>query len=392
MNFNFYLFGNPDNKYAQIPDDYLKEVVEPFQNKLQSTQIVIHRKDNLIHYIFSQKIHDTGYIGFCIIFNGSYIANIHNFLNFCTRTVEKYLVIEGNIISYDDNGNRVFLVDTLENSREITNRLKSAFNVWLDDNAIIGNLTTEYDGLNSYAECDDSTSEDKIEQLCEKYNTLVLRCATTLDDSYVGKIISLLRTKYVDASNLVEQLRNENARLLRKKKQFTFIIILFIAILLLVAVSFSINNSLSRAKENITSLKNSITVKNATISSLNNKVDSLFIMLNHEREACAQANDSLNHMKSIIADNQPFIVKSTDIDWDTGYLTIKYEGLVDQDLMLTVKSCSDDGYQRRSNSEEKHISKGPNETSIYVSSGLDRSRYHTFTLMVNNAIVGGGRH
>ena len=121
MNSTIYIFGDFGNGYAQYPNDYTTEIFTQFQKHTQTTsQLTIHREENLMYYGYVRRLHKKGqYIGMCIVLNGSMFRGIKTLFN----RFENYItdmVVRGQIIEFSDCGDLISTVTNLyERQREI---------------------------------------------------------------------------------------------------------------------------------------------------------------------------------------------------------------------------------------------------------------------------------
>lgn len=104
MNLNVYLFGELGAGYTQYPDDYSKTIFEKFfELSRATTQVIIHRVNDLMYYGYIRKLENNQFIGICVVINGRYIPQIDNLFSLYEQLIE-LMVKNGYFIHYDDKG------------------------------------------------------------------------------------------------------------------------------------------------------------------------------------------------------------------------------------------------------------------------------------------------
>ena len=139
MNISVYLFGDFGSGYTQYPNDYTHTIFETFhKNTKATTQIVIHRENELMYYGYIRKLEDGGYIGICAIINGLMITKFDSLFSIFERIIES-MVMDEYLIHFNDNGEIISKIGLLyENKEEI--------------DLIITNLQTSFNSLESVSE------------------------------------------------------------------------------------------------------------------------------------------------------------------------------------------------------------------------------------------------
>lgn len=88
MNCTSYVFGNIE-RYFQYPDDYTSNIFQSAaQMIIAPNQLVIHRDNNLMYYIYLQQLKYTHYVGICIVLNGAMITNIAGLFHFFKKKMD----------------------------------------------------------------------------------------------------------------------------------------------------------------------------------------------------------------------------------------------------------------------------------------------------------------
>lgn len=62
-----YFFGTMSGGFSSYPEDHTRKIFEGFIAKSKNnSQIVLHRKDNLLHYGYVRRMHNNHYFGICL--------------------------------------------------------------------------------------------------------------------------------------------------------------------------------------------------------------------------------------------------------------------------------------------------------------------------------------
>lgn len=235
MNSTIYIFGDFGNGCAQYPNDYTSDIFQQFQKHTQATtQLTIHRDENLMYYGYVRRLHQKGqYIGICIVLNGIMFRGIKTLFN----RFENYItdmVVRGQIIEFSDSGD---LISTVTNLYERQQEIERITTFVQND---IETLTTQkLPPLNFSIGKNESKSfliDDKAESILEatyKYGyTYVYKDAeynTSTLTSYSGKLQTLNKEKTA-ALQTIDKQKQEIIDLKKKQKNYKLVIGLVIFI------------------------------------------------------------------------------------------------------------------------------------------------------------------
>lgn len=306
MNSTIYIFGDFGNGYAQYPNDYTTEIFTQFQKHTQTTsQLTIHREENLMYYGYVRRLHKKGqYIGMCIVLNGSMFRGIKTLFN----RFENYItdmVVRGQIIEFSDCGDLISTVTNLyERQREIEQITKFIQND-------IETLTIQkLPPLNFSIGKNESKSflvDDKADSILEatyKYGyTYIYKDAgynTNTLTSYSGKLQTLNKEKTA-ALQTIDKQKQEISDLKKKQKNYKLVIwlVVFICIGGIIFISTinsrnaqiqRLNNTIATQERTIESQNETIGILRDTIISRNSKINDL----KTENQRLISSRDSLN--------------------------------------------------------------------------------------------------
>lgn len=102
MNCSCYIFGNFDGSYTQYPDDQMSTLFKTCVHlSSKEKQLVIHRDEKLIHYVYIQSLKDeaNSYVGLCLTTNGLIISDFQGIYNLLKTEVEK-MAVSGEILDF----------------------------------------------------------------------------------------------------------------------------------------------------------------------------------------------------------------------------------------------------------------------------------------------------
>ena len=104
MNSSTYIFGELSDGYSQYPEDSSSNLFKNLQDQRTApSQLIIHRDENMMYYIYVRNLDKGKYIGFAIAINGYYFTQIQPLFSIFENQVEE-LVENGVIISFTNNG------------------------------------------------------------------------------------------------------------------------------------------------------------------------------------------------------------------------------------------------------------------------------------------------
>ena len=114
MNCTTYIFGNLKQGYSQYPDDYAKSVFEKMLMHCEdTTQIVTHRKNDLMYYAYVRKCPSNNtVIGLCIVFNSLMMEDTSVLFSLFEDVVGK-ISADGDLLTFSNDGDIVPAVDKL---------------------------------------------------------------------------------------------------------------------------------------------------------------------------------------------------------------------------------------------------------------------------------------
>lgn len=404
MNATVYLFGEFNNGYTQYPEDYAAAVFHEFHTNAKSTtQIVIHRDGSLMYYGYLRKLEQERYIGLCVVLNGMMLTDLDGLFLLYENTISN-LVARGKLIHFNELGGIVTNVDRLYmNSEEIgslaqflragfdrlegSTQLLPAVNYGMSKDSI--KYCSMEDNINGIIKCSHVYGYTYINK-SKGFNTYEL-------NSY-QEILARLNNEKIELAKQHNELAKEYKKVLKQKKQYRIVIILFFLVLTCAVSLLFLNDNLSNTKHALVNANDTIDLQKGSLSSKNSQIVSLqeqkrTLEIKYEREQSLRqkAESNLESLRGNIEERQPFIVKGTSFDFSTGRLSFSYYGVKEQSFKIQVRASNNDGYAC-SNSDDMDVYLGDHTYTIYLSRSLDNQKWYSFEILNENVILGGGRH
>ena len=359
MNFSFYFFGTPEGRYSQYPDDYTASTLAGLQEGMLGARLVIFREMDLVHYAYTERLGNNNIIGFCLIFNKARIQKPRQLIRLFRFIIEKRLVESGEVIKYTDEGELKFKVSSMNECAKEYDRLKGFINSEFDINTTkydIKPLTTIYNGTNSKGELGHDASDDQIVAMTNLHNKVIINDDEGIEHGYIPQLIVSLREQTHKAAKEITELKEDNAKLTRKKKQYSFVILLAMIILCCGIGLLLLNNTLNSTKNELIEANQTINNKVKIISELNSQIET-------KNQAIEREKKRYSNLEERIASVAPFVItninigsiyKGGGIETDFGntlyrnrarYLTpkIHYRGFVSNSFTIKTKWYRPDG-------------------------------------------------
>jgi cell division protein FtsL len=305
------------------------------------------------------------------------------------------LVVNGNILQFNDKGDIISKASQLYTNQaevtRITDSLRNEFAKLENTSKALPPVTYSIAKNEKRTFSIDDNLNDIVKASVSYNYTLILKqddYDTQSLSSYRG-IVCRLNREYKELTQKHQELQKEYDKVLKKKKQFQLVVLLAISILGCGVGLFLLNDNLKSTQEELSNANQAIYNKNERITELNGDIKDLNEKMDDEVIRREQVEESYNSFKNSISNTQPFFVKATSFDFDTGFLTFDYIGFTDEDFTIQVNAFGDDAY---SNSSTIGIEEGNHSNSIFLSRDLDKTKWYSFELLIDNKIVGGDRH
>ena len=346
MKSSVYVFGSLENGYTQYPDDYAKEIYQKFYAKsTASSQITIHRNNNLIYYGYIRKLDvSSQYIGFCVLLNGIMFSQIGRLFPIFENAVAD-LVARGEILHFTIRGDITSSIKNLNERQQEVERIASVIqnqinelgsNTWKLPPVSYGVSSNE---SKTFSESD--KNEDIVSASCKFGYTYILKDKdydTASLTNYKSVLVQLNKEKDSLYSNYSE-LKAKYEKLTEQKKQYKKVVVLCILIALCGIGLFFLKDSLDSTRSNLEDARNDITQKEGMIKTRDEKIVSLESSLSAEQSRRESAENELTELKNSYSDYMPVIITDVEIAnvYNDGSVETDYGGTIYSSYSMYVK-------------------------------------------------------
>jgi len=346
VNISVYVFGCLGNGYTQYPDDYAKVIYQSFYAKsTASSQITIHRDNNLIYYGYIRKLDvSSQYIGFCVLLNGIMFSQIGRLFPIFENAVAD-LVARGEILHFSDRGEVTSSITNLNERQQEVERIVSVIQNQISD---LGSYTRKLPPVSygvsnneskTFSESD--KNEDIVNASCKFGYTYVLKDKdydTVSLSSYKSVLIRLNKEKD-NLYNNYSELKTKYEKLTEQKKQYKKVVVLCVLIALCGIGLFFLKDSLDNTRNNLKDARNDITQKEGMIKTRDEKIVSLESSLSAEQSRRESAENELTELKNSYSDYMPVIITDVEIAnvYNDGSVETDYGGTIYSSYSMYVK-------------------------------------------------------
>lgn len=389
MIFDFYLLGTPGGRYSQYPYDYTTSILSELQEGLAGSRLIIHRKMDLVHYAFAERLDNDTFIGICLIFNKACFFKPQGLIKLFRTIIEQKLVETGSIFKYTEEGDLAFNVNTLNECSNEYNELRDYIDSELGNNTAkygLEPLNTPFNMIRAVGFAEMNAKDEEIIALTNQHNTVILNDDKGIEQGYITQVISSLKEQIKESDETIQQLKEKNASLNKEKKQYRFVVLLAMVALASFIGLFFLNRYLNETKSNLASTETNLSEANDSIASLKGSV-------NTEKNFRKMAEDSLENINNLLGQVQPFVVKNISFNFTKGVLHFDYYGFRNQTTQIKVRGLGEDDYHEiYESSSGIAIKKGHNSAIIPLKRNLNLYDTYSFELLVDNRIIGGYKH
>lgn len=405
INSTVYAFGNFGSGYTQHPDDYTKEIFQNFAAKATAgSQIITHRNNSLMYYGYIRKLDAEGhFIGFCILLNGAMFRAVGKLFRIFEDAVSD-MTARGTIIGFNERGAIVPKTSGLDCEPNEAGRIAASISRDIaelsSDMAKLPPVHYAVSNSESKSFSVKDSSDDEIAQASTKFAyTFVYKDKGYNTDALNGYkgVITRLHKEKDELSQQYARLKNDYNKLKRQKKQYRNMIILCVVVMVMGVGGYFLYTALTHTERILANANATISHKNDTIGSLSSRNDTLIGNINDlhsqlsiEKTRREDAENALANISEAIKPRQPFFIKGTSFNFNSGIFYVDYHGLEEKEVQVTVRTFNENYYNTSFisvNTEE-----GDNSFSVYIDDGLNSQKYYNFAVFVGNTLVGGGRH
>lgn len=345
MHSSTYFFTYVSRTITSYPHDYTHECFRyAIEKAKNSAQIVLVRRDNLLHYCYVRKIREKQYFGIC--FRTDHIYNSVADLFRAFDHVYTEIVYAGILLQVDTNGQvMVGTTEFAKESVEINEQSKHFLN-----SLRLSSLTTQQlppaDFSISIKDCIDlsieqSTNSEIIDAI-KKYNNVYI-VKSQAEIARLTEVTSIIKRKNEEIRQLqdtIVQQDNAISDLKKSKNKYKWVLLLLAVILIGIIVFFIHNNAQNTTIYNqdtkILELRDSIIAQNDSIEFQNDVIDYLvdtFTLISIEKDTLEKRlNDSTEIIREqrLVLSKYPFLIQDIQIAnvYDGGTIETNYGGTI----------------------------------------------------------------
>jgi len=394
MNVTVYLFGEFNNGYTQYPDDYTKTIFQKFYSNAKSaTQITIHREGNLMYYGYIRKLELNRYIGFCVVINGLILTRLEGLFSLFENTIFA-LVSNGQLIHFNEQGN---IVTKLYINREeidlLTQLFRAGFHHFQNTVKPLPpiNYSISQDTIKSFAIDNDI---DEIIKSSYTFGYTYIFKSKDFNTSQLNsfkEVLENLNNEKTELANQYNKLEEEHKKTIKQKKHYRFVAILFILVFGCLIGLVSLNSYLNNTISALNNAKSTISDQNNTLSNKSEQISTLESENLALQNKYQQKKNNFDSLQAIVSERQPFIIKSTSFDFNSGYLSYRYYGFKNESLKIQVRAFNDNGTSFVTTTDV-NVYVGENRNEIYLNNNLNKDDWFSFVILKENIVLGGDRH
>lgn len=401
MNSSTYIFGELSNGYSQYPDDSSSNLFRDIQPQcVAPSQLIIHRDEDLMYYIYVRKFDKKKYIGFAIAIRGYFFTDVKSLFSLFEKELEA-LVETGVIINLSNNG-------------EITTNLLSLKDEEEEVISVINSILVNVNNLKSLKKLppvdfsvaissrklfkDTDLASEIANASCRFGFTIVLK-ETDFDSIRTTSFKNVLKNLSADKNALIKEnkeLKEQNKKIQRQKKEFKKVVFLLLTVAACGVGIYLLYNNLNNTQDELNSAivnikkKNSIIDKrNEHISALKDSVSNLENSLQQIKREKSELNDKLEQ----VCNSYPFIVTESEVNSER--YKFNYYSLEEKEITVTLKAINDKNSEIVSSTHTIFLHKGDGTISLDFNKKLNNqsfyssSQYYYVVIIYNGQIIAG---
>lgn len=401
MNCSTYIFGELSGGYSQYPEDSSSNIFRSIYSKCNApSQLIIHRDDNMMYYVYVRKIDVKKYIGLAIEINGYYLTQINSLFSIFEKQIE-LLAEHGIIINFSKNGDLTTSLHSLIKEEEEVMSYVDSFQREISSIKTVEKLPQADYTVSTKSQKIFNENDYNIEIVKASYTygfTIILKQKNydTLRSTNYRNTLKQLNTRNESLTKEVERLKEINKQILRKKKQFKKVIFLFLIVLACGVGIYLLFENLNFTQNELNTANNIIIEKNDVIVGKDKRITSLkdsISDLDNSLRLVRKEKNELSGIISQICNHYPFIVTSCEVSSDK--IIFDYYCPDEKEITITLKAINDKNSEIVSNNHTLTFYKGGGTKTLYFNKTLNNQNYYNSTqyyyvvLIFNGQIIAG---
>lgn len=353
-----------------------------------------------MYYVYIRKIDGKRYIGIAVAINGYYFTQISSLFSLFEKKIEQ-LAEHGVVINYSKNGDLTTSLSSLtkeeEEVMEVANFLQTEISAIKTVQRI---PQVDYAvSIKSKKIFNENDNNSEIVKASYTFGyTIILKQENydTLRSTSYRNTLKQLNAQNESLTKEVEKLKETNKQILRQKKQFKKVILLFITVIACGIGIYFLYKNLNNTQDELNSANNTIQEKNSVISGKNTRilnlkdsVSNLEMELGQVRQEKVDLSDRMLEMCT----HYPFIVTSCEVNSER--FKFDYYCPEEKEIAVTLKAINDKNSEIVSNNHTLTFYKGGGTKSLDFSKKLNNQNYYSSTqyyyvvLIYNGQIIAG---
>lgn len=395
MNCSTYIFGELSEGYSQYPEDSSSNLFKLIYSKCNApSQMIIHRDESMMYYVYIRKIDIKRYIGLAVAINGYYFTQVSPLFPLFEKQIEQ-LAERGVIINYSKNGDIVTSLSSLMKEEEEVMGYANYLHNEISSIKIVKKIPqADYTvSIKSQKLFNENDNNSEIVKSSYTYGfTVILKQENydTIRSTSYRNTLKQLNAQNESLSKEVEKLKETNKQILRQKKQFKKVIFLFLTVIACGMGIYFLYENLNNTQYELDAANNTIIEKNLIIDNRNKRISNLKDSISNLENSLQQVRrekSELNDKLENICSAYPFIVTESEVN--SSRYKFKYYCDEEKDITVTLKAVNSNNSEILSNNHTLTFYKGGGEKSLDFHRTLDTSQFYYVVLMYDGKIIAG---
>lgn len=399
MNFNFYIFGNPEGEYSQFPQDYLSDVLTSFCEDIAGSRAVIYRHMELVHYIFIEAVGEGHYVGLCLIFNSVRSRYPKRLFEFMGGVLESDVIEGGRFLEYSPSGEIRFKVSEFCNDVKSYDCIKGLIATGLDEvdeRFDFEGLPTKYSGDNKVAYLESTASDEAILELSEVNKSVVIGDNHGIRKNQTYRIIDGLRDEIATKSSEISRLNRRISSLEKQKNQYRKVVALFVVLLCCCGGLYFLYDSLNSTERDLRATEEKLSAANDTIVEQRDIMAALHnetVMLNSELDKEKRLREDAQKVADKVKRAADVVITGGSFSFGNSEYTCDYFASESGSKSLRIKVIEEStGNVYETRNVSPCLDEGMGTFRVRFNRRMSGSNWYTFEVWDGSRLIGGSRH
>lgn len=229
MNIDLNLFGATGSQLSVYPGGLPGAILRANINSTANRLLTIERTGHIMTYTFYERLSPDDCIGFRISMNDMQLSRPKALMDYLSLLVDM-LLAEGRIVAADDSGVIHFRADSLSDNPSLIETLRNTISSQLETSSVVYGCETlkGFPETNKKLTVSFKRPDAEIEALTYQSSRVEIDDRTGNANAYLRTTLHNLNSTIEEARQTIDSLKIENTSLLRQKKQYRIVMILFL--------------------------------------------------------------------------------------------------------------------------------------------------------------------